>query len=64
MDEMIIKTIKLVAILLMVPIILGTFGALALSYGILVAGAVCFLIAGIVIGVLVGVFISNIEVED
>ena len=64
MDELIVQTIKLVATLLMVALVLGTLGALALSYGVVIAGAVCFLIAGILVGVLIGIFISNLGVED
>ncbi len=63
MDNLIIRTIKLVSALVLASIVIGTIGALALSYGVVIAGAVCFLIAGILIGVLLGVLFSEISVE-
>lgn len=64
MDNPVIQTIKVIIIIIAAAIVIGTIGALALSYHVLVAGAVCFLIAGILIGTLIGVFISNIGIEE
>lgn len=59
----IIQVIKIVTILVFAAIILGTIGAMNLLEGVIVLGAVCFLTAGILAGVLIGVFISSIIVE-
>lgn len=61
MENPITQTIKIIAMLVIASIILGTIGALALAYKVLIAGAVCFFIAGILVGILLGVFISNLE---
>lgn len=63
MENPVVQTIKVISLLIISAIILGTIGALALSCNILIAGAVCFLIAGILVGVLIGMFLSNMEVE-
>ena len=59
----IIQVIKIVTILVFAAIVLGTIGAMNLSEGAIVLGAVCFLTAGILAGILIGVFISSIIVE-
>lgn len=64
MNNSLLQTIKIIIMLIVASIILGTIGALALSYRVLVAGAVCFLIAGILVGVLLGIFLSSIGVEE
>ena len=64
MENPVIHVIKFVIMLIISSIGLGTLGALALSHGISIAGAACFLIAGMMIGVLVGLFISNIGEEN
>lgn len=60
----IFQTIKIIVMLIVAAIIIGTIGALALTYKVLVAGAVCFLIAGILVGVLLGIFLSSIGIEE
>lgn len=64
MDNPIMQTIKVIIMIIAAAIIVGTIGALALSYRVLIAGAVCFLIAGILIGTLIGIFVSSIGIEE
>lgn len=63
MDNPILQTIKITAMLIAAAITLGTIGALALTYKVLIAGAVCFLIAGILVGILIELFISSLMLE-
>ena len=64
MDNPILQTIKIITMFIAGAIILGTIGALALAYRVAIAGAVCFLIAGILIGVLIGTFLQSIVIEE
>lgn len=59
-----VQLIKIITMLIATSIILGTIGALALSYGVIIPGAVCFLIAGILVGILIGTFLSSLVIEE
>lgn len=64
MDDLTSQTIKYIIAFIAVAIVLGTVGALALSCGVLIAGAVCFLVTGMIIGTLLGIAIANIDVGE
>ena len=53
--------IKSMIELLLGAIIIGSIGAFALTMNFRIAGAVCFLIAGFLFGLIIGFVIANVD---
>lgn len=59
MEFPIIHAIKLVVVVLIVAVMLGVAGTTALLNNARISGAACFTLAGMMLGFLIGVFVSS-----
>ena len=59
MEFPIIHAIRLAVVVLIVAVMLGVAGTTALSNNAHIAGAACFTLAGMMLGFLIGVFVSS-----
>ena len=56
--------IKIIIYILLGALGMGAIGAFNLIHGNCIIGAVCFIVAGFLLGFLFGFFVANIEDED
>ena len=61
--EAIIDVVKTIVVILLMTLAFGTVGAIALTKNVVIAGAVCFLIVGFLLGTLFGFFVANLEAD-